>query len=413
MKKLIYGSLFLALVGIGIVGCKKENSIVPSTIPVTPNTYEIEIISNPYPATDYLANEEDKDDEKIRRQLYNLAQELLPIFVNNSYNELIMNEAKRHDNNCIKLVSFLEAVNLTSNTKSKIVANNILKQIPNLDLTHKPVGESKSTDLDTYIPAIFVVNIDVADMSKAPIISAGTCVNANQHPMDEYEDYIVAWLINGEGDYTELLINEEMAMNTTHPIFIIDNAEEFISTRKKQIFQSDQSNIFNSKNQETAWYSTYEHMIWNRFDNTNNSEFTITAAHIDNNGVVKLVLRNGFNFTTWKQISKVHKNDMGVMKQIWREFTINNVTPFDFNYIFWNTYERDWYASEKDLGSGTRNGKTIYLVGRRSNSSDIYGYQPGNLNSNPLAISSIYHNWARWYQNPQINSGLRFWRIQP
>src|SRR5690554_7446671 len=72
---------------------------------------------------------------------------------------------------------------------------------------------------------------------------------------------------------------------------------------------------------------------------------------------------------------------MGVMKQIWREFTINNVTPFDFNYIFWNTYERDWYASEKDLGSGTRNGKTIYLVGRRSNSSDIYGYQPGNLNS--------------------------------
>jgi len=71
--------------------------------------------------------------------------------------------------------------------------------------------------------------------------------------MDEYEDYIVAWLINGEGDYTELLINEEMAMNTTHPIFIIDNAEEFISTRKKQIFQSDQSNIVNSKNQETAW----------------------------------------------------------------------------------------------------------------------------------------------------------------
>src|SRR5690554_7783323 len=69
-------------------------------------------------------------------------------------------------------------------------------------------------------------------------------------------------------------------------------------------------------------------MIWNRFDNTNNSEFTITAAHIDNNGVVKLVLRNGFNFTTWKEISKVHKNDMGVMKQIWREFTINNVTPF-------------------------------------------------------------------------------------
>src|SRR5690554_3021417 len=117
MKKLIYGSLFLALVGIGVVGCKKENSILPSTIPVTPNTYEIEIISNPYPATDYLTNEEDKDDEKIRRQLYNLAQELRPIFVNNSWNELIMNEAKQHDNNCIKLVSFLESVNSTSNEK--------------------------------------------------------------------------------------------------------------------------------------------------------------------------------------------------------------------------------------------------------------------------------------------------------
>lgn len=27
MKKLIYGSLFLALVGIGVIGCKKETSV--------------------------------------------------------------------------------------------------------------------------------------------------------------------------------------------------------------------------------------------------------------------------------------------------------------------------------------------------------------------------------------------------
>lgn len=417
MKKVILSTLSLAVLVFGVGSCKKEQPNSIGSVVVVPNSYNIKIIPNPHPATDYMPNEEDRDDEKIRRQLYEIALEIRPLFTDNSFNELIFNEAKQHDNSCIKLENFLNVAQSHSNDKKKNVASEIQQKLPSLDLTHTPVGEMRNGDLDTYIPAIFVVNLDVADMSKAPIISGGTCVNANQHPdMLAYEDYIVAWLINGENDYTELLINEEMAMNTDHPIFIIDNAEDFISTRQKQVFQIESADAMSTKNQETAWYSTYEHMIWNRFDNTNNSEFTITAAQIDNMGVVKLVVRDGIYYQEWKEINKIHKNDLGKTINKWVEFTINKVTPFDFNFIFWNTYERDWYASEKGLGQGTRNGKTVYLYGRRSNSSDIYGYRTQDVDNNPLHISNIYWNWARWYNEnsaTDFNSRLRFWRIQP
>jgi hypothetical protein len=259
------------------------------------------------------------------------------------------------------------------------------------------------------------VNLENADMSKAPIISAGTCVNANIHPIEELEDYIVAWLITGEDEFQEVLISEEMAFETTHPIFIIDNAEEDIFNRTKQVQLNPESRSSNTKNQQTAWYATYEHMIWNRFDNTKKSEFAISAGMIDENGNVYNLLRHSNNTVQhWKVMYDIHKNDQGVWKQIWRQFTIENVIPFEDNYVFWNAYERDWYASPKDVGVAERFGDWVYLVGNMSKSSDVYGFEePEDVDVNPLAMENIYYNWARWYQDPLVNCRLRFWRIQP
>lgn len=44
MKKLIYGTLFLALVGIGVVGCKKDNSITNIDSKMTKSVYTVDVI---------------------------------------------------------------------------------------------------------------------------------------------------------------------------------------------------------------------------------------------------------------------------------------------------------------------------------------------------------------------------------
>jgi len=87
------------------------------------------------------------------------------------------------------------------------------------------------------------------------------------------------------------------------------------------------------------------------------------------------------------------------------------VVPFHLNAIFWNTYERDWAKSEKDLGQASRNNVTIYLYGRRKYSGDWYAYDPNVVNNNPFDLNTVYWNWAKWHNN--LKEKYRIWRVQP
>ena len=76
MKKLTYSALFLAILGVGIVGCKKEQS----SERLNENT-KIEYRLDNIPMIKYLQNyevamksENDADEEKLNRQLFELAE---------------------------------------------------------------------------------------------------------------------------------------------------------------------------------------------------------------------------------------------------------------------------------------------------------------------------------------------------
>jgi len=182
----------------------------------------VSLISNPLPVASYLVNNEDRDDEKINQQLHDIALTVRDLFADNKYNKLVVSEAMKHDNNSVSIATFISAASSLRSSNEDATFTNLGRLTGNVDLTHKSQNPEKSGEIEDYTPAIFVVNAEIADYTKTPIISAGTYVNSSLPGMAEFDEYIVAWVSNGQGEFDEFLINEETSMTTTHPIFIID-----------------------------------------------------------------------------------------------------------------------------------------------------------------------------------------------
>lgn len=135
------------------------------------------------------------------------------------------------------------------------------------------------------------------------------------------------------------------------------------------------------------------------------TEFTVAAYRIDPQGTVHWI----YNSSGWKEIAKIHKNDIGKLLYKWTSHC-NNYTPYSQNYVYWNTYERDWNRSEKWLGSPNANGTTIHLYGRRKHGHEWYSWDPDQLQGKNTDLNFIYWNWAKWHDNDK--SRFRIWRVE-
>lgn len=96
MKKLTYSALFLAIFGVGIVGCKKEQS----SERLNENT-KIEYRLDNIPMIKYSQNyevamksENDADEEKLNRQLFELAEATKDLLKDYAFVELIVRLAR-------------------------------------------------------------------------------------------------------------------------------------------------------------------------------------------------------------------------------------------------------------------------------------------------------------------------------
>ena len=95
MKKLILGGLFLAAVGIGIVGCRKERVLQKGREKVQSLNHELNNIPllSPSEGKDIIV-ENDDDEVKLNRLLHELANATKELIKEPSFNELIIDLAK-------------------------------------------------------------------------------------------------------------------------------------------------------------------------------------------------------------------------------------------------------------------------------------------------------------------------------
>jgi len=366
---------------------------------------------NPVNILNYLSNNDDPDDEKIKKQRYELGLIARKLFHDNTYNEVLINYALTSANTAVCLNWF---VNISTQLKAgynfnQEIFSELQMTLDKIDFSRNSSNPLKQDFIEEYFPALFLVNPETADFNKKPFICPGIEVNSGIPGLEKFDDYIVAWFSDDKGNFYELLIDENFAMTTNHPIFSIDNAEYEISQRTMDQDPNAKSD-FMTKNEQTARYYTHEFRINHRYERNSPSEFTITAARIDQNGGIHTPLRNSNGTVTLeKKIADVPRGDIGKDLGKWVQFCNEAPIPFDKNFIFFNTYERDWWASDKSLGGATRNGKTIFLSGRRTYSSEWYAYDPGVLNNNPIDLYTLYNSWSELHANAK--GYLRFWRV--
>jgi hypothetical protein len=411
--KRIFNFCFVLLILFSLfIGCEKDNTKESSSVikiePNDPLLDNVPIIMNPYLTENYLTISIDKEDEKVNRNLFQLGISARELFRDNTFNSQIINNAKLNFNHSVNLLNIEPEGDLKSANEKLAKLKGLAK---NIDLSHISNNPLKSGCIEQYVPAIYIPNIEIADNSKQPIISSGLEVDTKLDGLKEYEGYIVAWYYNKEGKLKEILINEETAMSTTNPIFIIDNADNEMTSLS--ISERTTASNFNPTLKSTQtifsdWCSN-EYQINYRYEGNEHSEFWYTGSHIDEDGFAVYVCYDCGYYTEGAKIADVEKEDIGKLLAHWFLVCSNEVEPFNSNYLFYNTFERDWFRSEKSLGQPSANGTTVYLSGNMQYSGDWYAADPSDVGNHPIDFAYIYNNWAKWYENNKTR--LRIWRV--
>ncbi len=170
-------------------------------------------------------------------------------------------------------------------------------------------------------------------------------------------------------------------------------------------------------------FSSYEHSIkgesymyesWT----SSKSEFAVTAVRIDPNGNHSKVY---FSSDLSQIVSKISRSDVTNSRmqynwefhspdwQPWYNSWAPNTVQIGKNYVFWNTFERDWNRSRKWLGSASRNGTNFSLWGKCKYSSEWYTWIPNTLSVHHTQFVWIDYYWSHW--NNSWKADFRLWKV--
>lgn len=318
-------------------------------------------ISNPYDVRLYTTNEENADDDTINDQLLEIAIATRIFLKESPQNQTVLKGAKASTRNTFNLFDLVSNSKLKY-TNQSVSYKNLVSLLEKNALTYTSKNPLKSGELEVYKPAIYVPNAENADLSKQPIVGVGFEVNTNLSGMEKYEDYIVAWYYDNEGNLHEILLSEETSMNTSNPVFIIIadiETEETISENISEI-KLTKSAISTLSSQKII----DEYKINYRYDKSNKSEYSYEIAYIYNNG--------GYSFGGYRtEIAEIHKDDIGKVFtndfEIWQINYISNL-----HSIAIVTYEYDWYASMKTVICPNPTTGYIIFECRMSKSDEYY-----------------------------------------
>ena len=377
-----------------------------------------------------MSNPDDADDEKINNYLYEISLATRDLVKDRVFNQTIIGLAQSSETQSANLLeletvapAYFNAINAKLGLK-----NLSLESISN-DLTHAPLHPNmdfmETAEVEYYVPAIFIPNLDNLNSNLQPIISPNIGVDIRWDK--SIEDNIITWfyLTDTSSFVTEILLSEATSLNTTNPLFLLDNAVTTLRTPENKMFTplNVKGHPEDPKGtQGMLSFSSYEHSIESqayRYESwlSGKSEFAINAYRIDPNGDVHWIYNDVSPAS--KVINDIKKNEIGSLQYKWSHHAANwqpwsnpwtpNIEQNGVNMVFWNTYERDWNRSVKPLGTCSANGTTIYLKGRMQYTSEWYAWIPSTTTVHYTRFHWIYDNWAHW--NNSWKSKFRIWRV--
>lgn len=351
---------------------------------------------------DYLMkNPYDKDDEKISRYLYSLSIAIRDLIKEPEFNKIIIEMALKSENQTANLVKLRESAPKYYSIIEKNLNNNglSLASISN-DFTRKPLKPNlkypETAKIEQYYPAIFIPNLENLDETLQPIISPNIEVDCSKD--ESIEDNIIAWFYSEEGKMEEIIISEETSLKTKNPLFLLDNASGKVKKNQVNILSPNEYLQTNLKSISSTSYSSYEYSIEEGYEYeswiSGKSEFCVEALRIDPEGLVHWI----YNSSWWKEIAEVSHDDIGDTLYTWSHHA-DNWTPYETNFVYWNTFERDWNRSDKDLGTATQNGVTVYLSDRMRYDDNWYAWYPPTLQLHYTRFDWTNYEGFNWNSN--------------
>ncbi len=394
--KLSLPAILIALLTTVLLSCEKEVIVddmeaeAPSVevknytldnIPLIPNEQDIEKL---------MRNPKDKDEEKLNRYLYQVGLATRDLIKDDFFNKIIIEMAKESKNQ----TAYLLDLKTKSPRHFNLINNRLAKQglsLQNIadDMTHKPLLSNpeypETAEIEKYIPAIFIPNLDRINIDHQPIISAN--IETDSSSNEQIEDFIVSWYFSKDGKLNEIILGEETSLRTSNPLFLIDHAMKF--KKQEQIHNTVSAYIPTSKLSKSVPHTrsiSYKIKTGYRYENSGKSEYWIDARRIRSDGAAWMFYST---VPGGKELVKVKKNQINTTVYSSKIHAPQFWLPYADNKFYWNTYERDWNRSSKSLGSATDWGTTISLEGRRRYFNDWYAWIPSTVN--------IHHTPFEWY----------------
>ncbi|MDY8135782.1 hypothetical protein [Aquimarina sp. 2201CG5-10] len=391
--------VFLLLVFMIIVsGCEKEETIYNEDAQIKFESVKnytldkISLIENKQDIHRLMQNSNDKDEEKLNNYLYQIGLATRELIKNEDFNRTIIHLAKESKNQTAYLLDLKEvAPQYYNKINDELRRNGLSLQSIADDMTHAPIlpnsEHPETSEIEKYVPAIFIPNLNQIDSRKQPLLSPNIEVDSSNN--ERIEDYIVSWYFTQNGELKEIILGEETALTTTNPLFIVDHATVFDTSNGLVVLDSEQSEI-NAGNKSIIRYDSRNIKIKNgyRYESGwgNKSEYAIIGYRVQNFATYDLI--SGYT----KDLAKVKPNQIGstLYKPSLHAY---NWLPHATNKFYWNTYERDWNRSFKPLGYFTSPINSYVFNSRRRYTNDWYAWIPSTVN-----IHNTPFEWYGWLE---------------
>lgn len=334
------------------------------------------------------------EDYEMRKIQLVFHKALLDVLKNKEYVKLIVDDAKQSP---LKQAQLTRVAGLDRNFKTDLnsaLANHYYETANRI--TEDDLLEYLESLLiyegDDYLAVIIIPNLDSLNIDYPPIISGG--LELDESLDSSLDDDIYATQYDADFYTTDIILNEKEGTSSLQPVIVFANGIDDTEYEGKAVFgdgfhtvQTDDNLYENAAktNLYTQHFSLMyisiksEDYFYEPLTSGTKNNFAFTGVYFTSSNVWGWLFNENPSDIS-KLVRKFTKDECDGTKLLyWDEvWNVDEHWPQPTSAIlaYFNTFERDWASSAKDLGHYTYLGETAYLTGKRKHTNEWYISDP-------------------------------------
>ena len=357
---------FLLFVGFScLVSCKKDSlNSVASSESVRKTKFKINEIS----LESLILDPNDKENENIDRENVEIAKVLLELSKSKDFANFIVKTAKANSGTVKYAQIFSQYPDLLSKFDKTVIAKRFNKSNSYIDpSTYDYVHNGYAYESVVYVPNYMSIpsEIDVDGLAVSPAIEIGDDLD------NENYDLIYAWELQPNGSTYQVSIGSNDGDYAPTPVFTTGlnlvgdlSAPTVIELRKPTVDDSDnKATQLSLRSNPTCNTNTF---VLNEFyDKWRSQEYCAVGVESftvsgQTDGTTRGIGASGFDLpqpNNWfiRSVSRIETGSgqfSGIgLPILWPKFFYTILASSAAHYVYYNTYEWDWYATPKAMGT--------------------------------------------------------------